>query len=280
MKKLIGQEAVNALVGVLHYIRDILPNDAVVFVSDTKNYIAVEHGNALSTGIRVGTEVPKTSSVYKASITKKIEQTIVPEERYGTSFLAISIPIIDDDGNVVGTLTSGLGRSNEKTLDEISSHLNEGLNQMASTTQEIAASASTLANLGQNLLELAETSTKNISETETILNLIKKVSDQTNLLGLNAAIEAARAGEHGLGFSVVAKEIRKLAENTKNAAVQVNHIISAISEAVYNMANVVEESSAISQEQAAATEETAAAIEELTSMADKLQEFAKSTWSK
>lgn len=280
MKKLIGKDAVDALAGVLPYIRDILPEDAAVIVSDTINFIAVEHGNELDTGIRVGSDVPTTSSAYQAFKTKKLAQTVVPEERYGTSFLAISIPIFDADGNVVGTLSSGLGRSKEKTLNEISNQLNVGLKQMADTTQEIAASANNLANIGQNLLELANLSTKNISETETILNLIKKVSDQTNLLGLNAAIEAARAGENGLGFKVVAGEIRKLAENSKNAAEQVNQIITSISEAVYNMASAVEESGSISQEQAATTEETAAAIEQLTAMAGKLEEFSKSTWSK
>lgn len=280
MKKLMGKEAVDALAGVLPYIRDTLPEDAAIIVTDTVNYIAVEHGRMLETGIKEGMELPKYSSAYESFMTKKITQAVVPEERYGTSFLVINVPIFDPEGNVVGTLSSALGRSKEKTLNEISNQLNDGLNQMTYTIQEIATSADRLASIGQNLLELADLSTKNISETETILNLIKRVSDQTNLLGLNAAIEAARAGEHGMGFRVVAGEIRKLAENSKSATEQVNQIVSSISEAVSGMVHAIEESGAISQEQAATTEETSVAIKHLTEIAKKLDTFAKSTWSK
>ena len=132
-------------------------------------------------------------------------------------------------------------------------NMNDSVTNISSSMQQITDNLSMVADNSQNTTNIAENGSKviesavekihvtykTIQETSDVVNrlsdytkeisdivsIITEITDQTNLLALNASIEAARAGEHGKGFAVVAEEVRKLADQSKDAA---NHIRSKI----------------------------------------------------
>ena len=111
------------------------------------------------------------------------------------------------------------------------SMVNETVHAVDNLTKEINQSASAIEKL--------QADSENIS---TILDVIKGVSEQTNLLALNAAIEAARAGEQGRGFAVVADEVRTLAQRTKESAANIEQMIDKFQSGILTAIEVMTKS--------------------------------------
>ncbi|MDG9667146.1 methyl-accepting chemotaxis protein [Hahella sp. CR1] len=104
-------------------------------------------------------------------------------------------------------------------------------------SQQVSSSSDTVKKLAED--------TKNVG---TVLNVIRGIAEQTNLLALNAAIEAARAGEQGRGFAVVADEVRSLAQKTQNSTAEIESIIDSVQNGAKNTVSVMEASNRITDE--------------------------------
>jgi methyl-accepting chemotaxis protein len=112
-----------------------------------------------------------------------------------------------------------------------------GVQATEQANQSMADIKARVGDIAENILALSE-QTQAIGE---IIITVGKLSDQSNLLSLNAAIEAARAGEHGKGFAVVALEVRALAEQSKNATLRVRDLLSQIQSATNSAVMTTEE---------------------------------------
>lgn len=137
---------------------------------------------------------------------------------------------LDKLTNLTSTIDHAMEGSNilKNYIDEAGSASKEGLNIVETFNGQIETTLDNSDKLSKNIFDLSDKS-KVIGD---IVNTITAISNQTNLLALNASIEAARAGEAGRGFSVVADEIRTLAEETDNSTKNIENIIKEMQDSI------------------------------------------------
>jgi len=234
------------------------------FAEKTENMIvsvtdAAEHLN------RQIESFAKLAEHTKAGITQQHEQTT----QVATAMTEMSATVHDVAQNTVHTA---------EAAREADSQANAGRKVVDNVTQSIQA-------LAQEVLRAVETVRSVEQDSDrigSVLDVIRGIADQTNLLALNAAIEAARAGEQGRGFAVVADEVRTLAKRTQDSTEEIQEMIQSLQNGVRQTVSVMQTSqqqASESVEQASrahhSLEEIAHAVDTITHMSSQIATAAE-----
>jgi len=155
------------------------------------------------------------------------------------------------------------------SAEQADSASQNGLVVMERTVESIASLSEEVSNVAGSMDQLE----KDTASVGAVLDVIKGIAEQTNLLALNAAIEAARAGEQGRGFAVVADEVRALARRTQESTAEIQHIIETVQSGAANAASAMrkgKEQSANTVEMAA---ETGKSIREISDAMSRIRDM-------
>lgn len=258
---------------VLPYLNRIVREDMAVGLTDLTQYLAYHRAREFELDLPAGKPIQSIPTIQECIRTGRDTYDDIPPEVYGRTIKTIFTPIFGVNREIIGTLSSGIDLNHSMELVENVEELAIATKEAAENVHQIARSAGELASSGQQAVTLAQDLAERNKHTAEILDFIKNIAAQTNLLGLNAAIEAARAGEHGRGFAVVAEEVRKLAEQSHEAVKRIQSTLLEMNQAVVGLSKSIEETGNISRDQAATTQDISSVLERINTNAGMLQKF-------
>ncbi|MEK4433371.1 MULTISPECIES: methyl-accepting chemotaxis protein [unclassified Paenibacillus] len=262
-----------SLVNAMPFVRQMFRDDVSISINDHEKVLYFAEANGLEIGVKVGDELHEDYKDFKM-LTNRDSRTVarMPGDLQGRPFDAILIPIQEND-QVVGILGVNYALDNHITLEKLISENEATINALLGGIQQIAAHSEELSATSEEILRNSKQAAENSISVTKVTNVIREVSEQTNLLGLNAMIEAARVGDLGSGFGVVASEVRKLSDHTKQAASDIETSLGSVQDSMKHMELEIGQITTATVDQAQLVSEFMQSIEQLSETSANLKKF-------
>tara|TARA_R110002167_G_scaffold22411_8_gene80406 strand:- start:1131 stop:2987 length:1857 start_codon:yes stop_codon:yes gene_type:complete len=174
--------------------------------------------------------------------------------------------------NQMTATVSEIARNAEQAFaiaSDAANQATEGEHEVRETVSQVNGLAKEVSQ-SMEIIQGLQTETANIG---TVLDVIKSVAEQTNLLALNAAIEAARAGEQGRGFAVVADEVRSLAQRTQSSAQEIEALVTSLQSSAENSVSAMESSATLASDTLKRATATGASIARITGAVEEIKQY-------
>ena len=160
-------------------------------------------------------------------------------------------------------------------LETMLSSLYASIDAITMSVSETTERTVEISSVQEEITQAAEDTRNQTEHTLKMSELVMTISKQTNLLALNASIAAARAGEAGRGFSVVAEEVGKLADSSRDAASKILEALGSMEKAANHIAERIKSINGLIENQADNMKEISASVEEAKAMSDNIEELSK-----
>ncbi len=210
---------------------EMFQEGAFLFTTDLNKVVDIQSSEKFDVPtIKSGDKLKEDFIAGKVIKTGKPQLEQVKTLEYGVPVILSGYPLFDEENEnkVVGSFCIIMPQEVADKLRTMSGNLEDNLSEISATIEELAASASQIHTNEQDLNQEINKIIAVSEEINEISSFIKEIADETKMLGLNAAIEAARAGEAGKGFGVVAKEIRRLSEQSKSTVPKIKELTDNI----------------------------------------------------